>query len=334
MRSNLGLRQLEAIMAIATHGSFSAAAGQLHVSQPALSRTVRLAEEGLGARLFDRGSRKATLTAAGAELLPIARRIMLEFRDSIGELSQFVEGKRGRVRVSALPSIAQSLLVDAIAGFNAAYPAIEFLVRSDSAETVLALLESREIDIGLTVQPPPDGRFAYEHLHDDEFVLVCRADDPLARQARPAGALAWSALETRPFIAATSGSNTRGATDAAFMRARLNVHPAHEVASSNLQVIGGLVAAGLGLSVLPASALACLGQTSLVARRLTKPRMQRKVGIVTLTGRTLSPATDRFCEHIRSLGRASSPWLEAATPVAGSRSTSRPGRRARGAQRP
>ena len=331
MRTNLGLRQLEAIVAIATHGSFSAAAAQLHVSQPALSRTVRLAEESLGARLFDRGSRKATLTAAGVELLPIARRIMLEFRDSIGELSQFLEGKRGRVRVSALPSIAQSLLVDAIAGFNAVYPEIEFLVRSDSAEMVLALLESREIDIGLTVQPPPDGRFSYEHLRHDEFVLICRADDPLAQQSRPARALAWSVFEKRPFIAATSGSNTRGATDAAFMRARLTVHPAHEVASSNLQVIGGFVAAGLGLSVLPASALACLGQPTLVACRLTKPRVQRKVGIVTLTGRTLSQATTRFCEHVRSLGQAPMPAAKAAAPVAPRRSPARPRRRA---QRP
>jgi len=330
MRSNLGLRQLEAIIAIASHGSFSAAAGHLHVSQPALSRTVRLAEESLGARLFDRGSRKVTLTAAGTELLPIARRIMLEFHDSIGELSQFLEGKRGRVRVSALPSIAQSLLVDAIAGFNASHPEIEFLVRSDSAETVLALLESREIDIGLTVQPPPDGRWSYEHLHDDEFVLICRADDPLALQARPSAALAWSVFEKRPFIAATSGSNTRSATDAAFMRARLTVRPAHEVASSNLQVIGGFVAAGLGLSVLPASALACLDQPTLVARRLTKPRVQRKVGIVTLTGRTLSQATTRFCEHIRALGRAQLPSAELATQPVGGRAPAR--RRAR--QRP
>ena len=331
MRSNLGLRQLEAIISIAAHGSFSAAAEQLHVSQPALSRTVRLAEDGLGTRLFDRGGRKVTLTAAGIELLPIARRIMLEFSDSISELSQFVEGKRGRIRVSALPSIAQSLLVDAVADFNATHPEIEFLVRSDSAEAVLALLESREIDIGLTVQPPPDGRFSYEHLHDDEFVLICRADDPLALQTRPATALAWSVFERRPFIAATSGSNTRGATDAAFMRARLNVHPAHEVASSNLQVIGGFVAAGLGLSVLPASALACLGQPSLVARRLTKPRVQRKVGIVTLTGRTLSQATTRFCEHIRNLGQAPLPSAKPSAPVARRRSPSRPGR---GAQRP
>jgi LysR family carnitine catabolism transcriptional activator len=297
-RTYLGLRQLESIVAIADNGSFSAAAEQLHVSQPALSRTVRLAEESLGARVFDRDTRSVSLTPAGMELLPIARRVVREFGDSISELSQFMEGRRGRVRVSALPSMAQLLLLEAVAGFAGEHPQVEFLLRVDSADTVLGLIESRDIDIGLTVQPPPDGRFSYQHLHDEEFVLICRADDPLAVQSR-GRALTWDVFEKRHFIAATPGSNTRGATDAAFMRAGLNIRPAHEVGSSNLPVIGGLVAAGLGLSVLPASTLACLNQPGLVARRLGKPRMKRKVGIVTLEGRTLSVATNRFCEFLR-----------------------------------
>jgi DNA-binding transcriptional LysR family regulator len=302
-RSNLGLRQLESIVAIADCGSFSAAAERLHVSQPALSRTVRLAEESLGARVFDRDTRSVSLTPAGIELLPIARRIVREFGESMSELSEFMEGRRGRVRVSALPSMAQTLLVDAVAAFNRAYPQVEFLLRSDTADTVLNLIESRDVDIGLTVQPPPDGRFAYQHLHDEEFVLICRADDPIAARASRGRAVAWDAFAKRPFIAATPGSNTRGATDAAFMRAGLTVRPAHEVASSNLQVIGALVAAGLGMSVLPASTFACLNQADLVSRRLGEPQMKRKVGIVTLGGRTLSVATARFCEQLRKSAR-------------------------------
>ena len=297
-RANLGLRQLEAIVAIADCGSFSAAAELLHVSQPALSRTVRLAEESLGARVFDRDTRSLNVTPAGAELMAIARRVVLEFNDSMSELSQFMEGRRGRIRVTALPSMAQSLLVDAVTTFTAAYPQIEFMLGVDSADKVLGLLESRDVDVGLSVQPPPDGRFAYQHLHDDEFVLVCRADHPLALKTAPERALSWSVFQVHRFIAAARGSNTRQATDDAFMRAGITVRPSHEVASSNLPVIGGLVAAGLGVSVLPASTLGCLHQSDLVARRLSKPNVKRKVGIVTLAGRTQSVATQRFCEHL------------------------------------
>ena len=299
MGSKLSLRQLEAILAIAEHGSFIAAAAKLHVSQPALSRTVRLAEESLRARIFDRQTRKVSLTPAGMELLPIARRIMLEFSDSMSELSEFMEGRRGRVRVSALPSMARSPLVDAVAAFSDEYPQVEFLLRVDPADTVLRLVLSHDIDLGITVQPPPDGRFSYHHLADDAFVLVCRADDPLALQTDVDKPLRWDVFERRRFIAATQGSNTRAATDAAFMRAGLTVKPAHEVASSNLPMIGSLVYAGLGLSVLPASCMTCLDQTNLVARRLVKPVMKRKVGIVTLAGRSLSVATIRFFAELR-----------------------------------
>jgi DNA-binding transcriptional LysR family regulator len=298
MHTALGLRQLETIIAIADHGSFSAAAAKLHVSQPALSRTVRLAEESLGARVFDRDSRSVTLTPAGLELLPIARRILLEFRDSMSELSEFMEGRRGRVRVSALPSMARTLVVDAVAAFSVAYPKVEFRIRVDSAGEVLNLLERRDIDLGITVQPPPDSRFAYQHLVDEDFVLVCRSDDPLAQEISAQQAVEWDIFERRNFIAGNPGSNTRAATDAAFMKAGINVTPAHEVASSNLPVIGALVAAGLGLSVLPASCMACLDQSHLVSRRLVEPEMRRKVGIVTLAGRTPSVATTRFCAEL------------------------------------
>jgi DNA-binding transcriptional LysR family regulator len=79
MRLPIDLRQMEAFVAVATCGNFSQAALALHVSQPALSRSVRLAEDALGARLFDRNSRSVRLTPAGTELLPIARRILGEF---------------------------------------------------------------------------------------------------------------------------------------------------------------------------------------------------------------------------------------------------------------
>ena len=299
MRSNLSLRQLEAILAIAEQGNFSSAAEHLHVSQPALSRTIRLAEDSLGARIFDRDTRSVSLTPAGQELLPIARRIVDEFSDSMSELSQFMEGRRGRVRVAALPSMAQSLMVGVVADFSLAHPQIDFVLKVDSADRVLTLLEARSIDIGLTVQPPPDGRFAYQHLQDDEFVLICRADDPLALQSRPGRVLGWDVFAQRRFIAASQGSNTRAVTDAAFMEAGVTLRPAHEVDSSNLPILGGLVAAGLGLTALPGSALSCLNQPGLVSRRLARPDVRRKVGIVTLAGRTQSVATARFIEQLR-----------------------------------
>src|SRR5882762_8385387 len=92
-------QQLEAFLRIAEMGSFSKAARRLAVSQPALSRTIRLMEEDLGVRVFDRDTRNVVLTPAGMELKPIAERLTAEWRSAFGELSQFVAGRRGRITV-------------------------------------------------------------------------------------------------------------------------------------------------------------------------------------------------------------------------------------------
>lgn len=298
MPNSVNLKQMAALVAIAEQGNFSAAADRLHVSQPALSRTVRLAEEALGARIFDRDTRSVSLTPEGEELLPIAKRILGEFNDSMGELAQFIEGKRGRVRVSAVPSVAQSLLLDAMSRYSSCHPDVRFILRVDPAEHILDLLEQREIDIGLSVQPPPDGRFTYSHLYDDDFVLVCRKGDPLAGSGLNDSPLAWKVFATRPFIGVMAGTSTQTTTNAAFMENGVTVRPVHEVASIDLPLIGGLIRAGLGITVLPASSVACMGQPELVARRLHRPVMHRRIGIVSLAGRSLSAAVQRFAGYV------------------------------------
>ncbi|WP_455280983.1 LysR family transcriptional regulator [Cupriavidus necator] len=299
MKTNLSLKQMEALLAIADEGNFSAAAAYLCVSQPALSRTVRLAEEALGTRIFDRDTRTVRVTPAGEELLPIARRILAEFTSSMGELGEFIEGRRGRVRVASVPSLAHTLLLRAVSRNHADHPGVDLVLRVDTADQILAALERRDIDVGLSVQPPPAGGFSYRHLHDDHFVLVCREDDELASRAQP---LDWSVFASRPFISVTTGSNTRSATDSAFMKAGLAIQPAYEVASISLPLISGLIAEGLGVSALPASAMSCLTQPGLVACAL-KPLVKRRVGIVTVSGRTLSVATQHFCKHVEVLAR-------------------------------
>lgn len=298
MPTSLTLKQMAALVAIAQRGNFSAAAEFLHVSQPALSRTVRMAEEALGARIFDRDTRSVSLTPEGEELLPIAQRILGEFNDSMGELAQFMEGKRGRVRVSAVPSMAQSLLLKAASRYGRSHPGVHLSLRVDPADHILDLLERREIDIALSVQPPPDGRFTYQHLVDDEFVLVCRKGDPLAGAGLEDAPLGWKVFANRPFIGVMTGTSTRSATQAAFMENGVTVRPVHEVATIDLPLVGGMIRAGLGITVLPRSSMSCTGHPELVARRLHRPVMHRRIGIVRLAGRSPSAAVLRFGELV------------------------------------
>jgi DNA-binding transcriptional LysR family regulator len=288
MRINLSPQQLSAFVQLARTGNFSEAARVQGVSQPALSRMVQQMEDIVGRRLFDRTTRSVVLTPTGRELLPMAERLVAEFDGAFGELERFVEGRRGRVAVAALPSIAAVLLPPAIARYQAGSPEVEIDVLDGLSGSVLEHVSQGRADIGLTIRPSPRATLAYRPLLSDEFGLVCRSDDDLAGDSP----LPWSVFKNRPFVAMASESSVRQMTDAAFLQARLAIPSLYGCAF--LGTTGHLVAAGLGITALPRLTLPLMGQLGLVWRRLERPVMRRQIGIVTQVGRTLAPAAQDF----------------------------------------
>jgi len=274
---------------VAATGSFSEAAKLLALSQPALSRTVKALEAIIGDQLFDRDTRHVTLTPTGHALRPVAERLVAEFTDGFGELAQFVAGRRGRVTIAALPSIAAVLLPCALARFRTDTPNVEVLIQDSLSQSVMAAVEEGRADMGLTVQPAPNGTMIYTPLLSDAFGLVCREDDALAGDKGP---LAWSAFTERPFIAMAPSSSVRAMTDAAFLQAGLAVAPLFECAF--LGTTGHLVAARLGISALPRLTLPLTGAPGLVWRPLRKPLLRRRIGVVVRARRSLAPAATRL----------------------------------------
>ena len=297
MRINLTPQQLAAFLRLAQAGSFSEAARLLGVSQPALSRTVQQMEEVIGRRLFDRTTRSVVLTATGQELLPIAARLVAEFDDAFGELARFVAGRRGRVAVAALPSIAAVLLPPVIARYRAERPEVEVAVLDGLSGPVLDEVAEGRADLGLTIRPSPRATLSYRPLLADELGLVCRPDDELAGE----GPLPWSVFTGRPFVAMAAASSVRQLTDAAFLQAGLAVPQLYGCAF--LGTAGHLVAAGLGITALPRLTLPLLGRTGLVWRRLERPVMRRQMGVLTRVGRSLAPAAQDFLTVLQEEAR-------------------------------
>jgi DNA-binding transcriptional LysR family regulator len=288
MRIDLNLRQLEAFVQVAAAGSFRQAAAQLGQSQPALSRFIRQAEQTLGARLFDRDTRRVAITPAGRELLPIAQRILRDFDDTLGEFAEFMAGRSGRVAIATLPSTGVAVVPRAIAAFAREHPHVSFSLTEAPADALLKLVEEGRSDFAITVRPAPQQRLQYRHLHDDAFVLVCRRDDPLAaRKAVP-----WSVFRNRACIVSEPHSSIRAVTDAVFLRLRTPVRPVLDYPS--VAAAGALVTAGVGIMALPVLALHLLDMKELVALPLQRPFMTRPIGIVTRIGRSLPPATRAF----------------------------------------
>ena len=295
MRLDLDLRQLQAFVEVADCGSFRQAALQTGQSQPAISRAIRQAEQALGARLFDRDTRRVEITPAGRELLPIAQRILREFDVSLGELGVFMAGHSGRVAVAALPSAGVALVPRAIAAFSPAHPQVRFSLREAPADALLALVEDGQADFGISVRPEPHQRLQFRPLHDDPFVLVCRQDDALAARA----SLPWSVFGAHPCLVSASSSSIRHVTDAVFLRQRHPPEPVLEYPS--VAAAGAMVAAGLGITALPVLALQLVDMRELAAVPLVRPYMSRPIGIVTRIGRSLPPATRAFMQVLQAV---------------------------------
>jgi LysR family carnitine catabolism transcriptional activator len=292
MVMNITLQQLNSFLRIAQLGSFSRAARNLAVSQPALSRTIRLMEDALGARLFDRDTRNLNLTPTGLELRPVAERFLSDYEAAFGELALFVAGRRGRIVVAALPSIAAAVLPSAIAELKANFSDVEVIIRDGLSDDVLDSVSQGRAELGLTIQPIPNSKLKYKALGEEPFGLICRSDDPLARER----VLPWSVFAKRPFIAMAAASSVRAMTNAAFLQIGLALTPRYEC--SFLGTASHLIDRGLGIAAAPRLALPLMAAPNLVFRPLRKPIVRRQVGVVTRIGSTFSPAAQAFLEFV------------------------------------
>ena len=300
-RIDLSLRQLEAFAEIVSAGGFRAAASTLHISQPALSRTIRMAEEALGARLFDRGNQGAAITPTGQQLLPIAQRILREFDTSRGELAEFLAGRTGRVALAVLPSVGVSIMPRIISGFLADFPAVRFALQGLSAGPLQQAVIDGRVDFGISVLPPAGLGLAFEPLLADEFVFLCAQGDTLARQAE----VPWSVFAQRPFVATSPNSSIRTTTDAVFAQAEMAIEPLYE--SGNVSMTAALVAAGLGVSAIPLLSLGLIDQTGLLTRKLVAPLVSRQLGIVSRPSSSRSTAADNVRSRLVSLAASALP---------------------------
>lgn len=286
------LRQLSAYVAVARASSFTAAAARLHVSQSSLSRAVADLERQLGAQLFDRDTRNVQLTAAGVETLRIAEQIVNAHRAGMKELGRFLLGESGTVAVATLPSVAAVLLPQVISGFRRQRPQVSMRIMDGMERSVLDRVLSGDADFAITTGEPT-GQLEHHPLVRDRFVAVLPQDHALARLAE----VSWEELGREPFLAVGRESSVRRLTDAAFAQVDARGEPAAE--AGNVATVGGLVAAGLGVSAMPALVLPLLGSGPLVHRPLVGPVVDRRLDIALRARRTLPLAARRFLEALQ-----------------------------------
>jgi DNA-binding transcriptional LysR family regulator len=232
---NLHLQQLRNLLAVEGAGTFTAAAEELNVSQPALSQSLAELERRLGARLFERDGRSRRLTAAGREVARFAAEVIGRGEELRASLAAQQEGRAGVLSVGMIDAGSLYLLPGAIEAFRENHPDVRLSVTVEDSSTLLAMLDRFELDLAIVVGEPGDG-FASTELYREPLYRYAwaDADAPLVDE--------W--------LLYSAGSYTRALIDEGLRAAGLT--PRVSLESHNPAVLRQVAALGLGWTVLPA----------------------------------------------------------------------------------
>jgi DNA-binding transcriptional LysR family regulator len=289
MNPPLDIRQLRAFVSLAQTGSFTKTARQLHLSQSAISHSIKSLETEVQCRLLDRVGRSVSLTQAGEQLLSHAQRILTERDDARERLKELSKWGHGRLRIGASPTSCQYLLPKVLREFKESFPQCLIQIEPGDTPTALDLLENRRIDLALALEPRHEGQLEFRPLFKDELQFLV---SPLHRWAQ-AGRVDRSEITRQRFILYTKKSYMAEMIDQYFQQEAIVLPTSIEL--GNMEAIKELVKLGLGVSILaPWVAQKELTEGSLQALPLGRRKLERSWGILLRKGHHLSLAQQTF----------------------------------------
>lgn len=282
---NITIKQMQAFVAVARCRSFAEACELVHLSQPALSITIRKLEDEVGGRLFARSTRSVSLTPEGEAFYPVVKRLLADWEQALEDVHNLFALRRGKLELAAMPTFTSSLLPGVLGAFHRRYPAVNVSVQDVVAEQVVELVRSGRAELGVTFDPGDASDLEFLPLFTDRLVAVLPTGHPLLALARP---LRWSDLKAHSYIALQRPSSLRLLIDRMLRDKGVVLSPAFE--AHQLVSVGRMVCAGLGVSAVPTMSAPQMEEMGAEVRPLASPAVTRKVGIITRRRYPLSVA--------------------------------------------
>ena len=242
--SEMNFHRLFIFHTVAQLGSFTKAAAQLDISQPAVSIQVRELESSLGATLLNRMRSGVVPTDTGAIVYDYTRRIF-SLADELTYAIQDVTGlQSGRLTIGSSSTPGEYILPLAIGAFRERYPGVDVSLSITNTQSIVSRILSRELDLGMAGAPIDiNGLISFTYVND-EVVVICSPTHPLARKAR----VTLDDIAAQPFLMREKGSATRHAAEESLASQGCKAHVAMELGSN--EAIKRAAAAGLGLGAL------------------------------------------------------------------------------------
>jgi LysR family transcriptional regulator, low CO2-responsive transcriptional regulator len=291
---HVSLRQLRVFEAVARHNSYTRAAEELHLSQPAVSMQVRQLEDEIGLPLFERLGKQVVVTEAGREVFHYSRAI----GQSLREMEELLESLKGVSRGSLCIAVASTVNYFAprlMAIFQQRHPGIGLRLDVTNRESLVQMLDSNSVDLVLMGVPPRHVEVESEAFMDNPLVVIAPPDHPLAGER----AISLARLAEEVFVMREEGSGTRQAMERFFSERGQTIR--HGMQMTRNEAVKQAVRSGLGLSVVSLHTI----ELELETRRLVTLDVEgfpdrRQWYLVYRRGKRLSPAAGAFREFVLS----------------------------------
>jgi LysR family transcriptional activator of glutamate synthase operon len=283
------LRQLQYFVKVARKQHVTQAAEELHVAQSAVSRQIHLLEEELGVRLFVQKGRNLHLTSVGKLFLSRMEGILTDLERAVNEIHEFLDPEAGEIRVGFPHSLVVNLLPSVVATFKKDHPNVKFMLRQGTYNSLIRDVNKGEIDLAF-ISPFPESHeyVTGELLLTEELFAILPANHILAEYTT----IRLEQLKDESFVMFGEEYSLRSIVMAACRQA--GFVPKIEFEGEETDTIRGLVAAGMGVSLLPEMALTEISKLQPAKVRIIEPQVTRTVGLIRRKGEELPLVAEVF----------------------------------------
>ncbi len=284
------IHQIRYMCAVAETGSFTVAAAREHVAQPSLSQQIIKLEEELGAKLFHRFRRRVRLTEYGRAFFPKAQDILRAVSLAKSELHEMTDSARGTLKIGVIPTIAPYLLPKVLPSFSKKFPEVDIAITEDITPILLQKLEETALDVAIVALPVQGTVLVRQEILRERLFLVASSNHALCRN----GSACLKDLVTEPFLLLKEGHCFRDTAIAACKRVKVTPNVVFE--SGHFSTILGMVAAGMGISIVPEMAVEQRHGCKFIP--IEDERAVRRIGVVRLQSHFRSRPQREFLEHL------------------------------------
>jgi LysR family hydrogen peroxide-inducible transcriptional activator len=282
------IHQLRYFLAVVDEGSFSRAAAREHVAQPSLSQQIQKLEAEMGQPLFDRLPRSVVMTEAGKCLLEYARKILVDIADARRCVDELQRDVSGRLMVGAIPTIAPYVLPALVGKYQQRFPKVIFEIIEDTTESLIRRLEDGDLDIALLSTCAESPALERHSLGEEALLMLLPEEHPLAKKKK----IKWADLKSQKFLLLHE-MHCLSAQVSRFLAAH-DLRPELTVRGAQLGTIARMVAAGMGVSLVPQMMIEAELVTGCVALPFTAPVPTRDLNLVRNPLRFQSKAAAAF----------------------------------------